>query len=52
MMEALMASIDWQQKTFKIATERGSEEVAGWVGGPFGIREVRRRWRSVWTVTP
>jgi hypothetical protein len=51
MMEAIMASIDWQQKTFKIVTESGSEEVAGWVGGPFGIREVPRRWRSVWTVT-
>lgn len=51
MMEAIMASIDWRQKTFKIVTERGSEDVAGWIGGPFGIREVRRRWRSVWTVT-
>ena len=46
-----MASIDWQQKTFTIVTESGSEDVAGWVGGPFGIREVPRRWRSVWIVT-
>jgi len=51
MMEALMASIDWQQKTFKIATQNGSEDVAGWVGGPFGIREIPGRWRSVWSVT-
>jgi len=46
-----MASIDWQQKTFKIATQNGSEDVAGWVGGPFGIREIPGRWRSVWSVT-
>jgi hypothetical protein len=51
MMESLMASIDWQQKTFQVVTESDSENVAGWVGGPFGIREVPRRWRSVWTVT-
>ena len=46
-----MASIEWQQQTFKITTENGSEDVSGWVGGPFGIREVPRRWQSVWTVT-
>jgi hypothetical protein len=46
-----MASIDWQQRTFKIATENGWEDAAGWVGGPFGVREERSRWRSVWTVT-
>src|SRR5262245_65974029 len=49
MMESLMAY--WQQKTFNIVTESGSEDAAGWVGGPFGIREVPRRWRPVWTVS-
>ncbi len=46
-----MASIDWRQQTFRIATENGSEDAAGWVGGPFGIRELPGRWRSAWTVT-
>ena len=44
-------SMDWQQQTFKITTADGSEVVSGWVRGPFGIREVSRRWRSIWTVT-
>lgn len=43
--------MDWQQTTFKITTEDGSKVVLGWVSGPFGIREMPRRWRSVWTVT-
>ena len=28
-----MASIEWQQQTFKNTTENGSEDVSGWVGG-------------------
>ena len=51
MKEWLMASNDWQQQTFKITTEDGSEVVSGWVRGPFGVREMPRRWRSIWTVT-
>ena len=49
--EFLVASVDWQQRTFSIVTEDGSEEATGWVGGPFGIRELPLQWRSIWTVT-
>ena len=46
-----MASINWQPGTFRVATETGFQDVEGWLGGPFGIREERRRYSSVWTVT-
>ena len=46
-----MTSIPWQPGRFEIKTANGSELVSGLLGGPFGIREEPRRWRSVWTVT-
>ena len=46
-----MASDDWRQQTFRIVTENGSKDAAGWVCGPFGIRQAAGRWRPFWTVT-
>ena len=46
-----MDSVDWRQQTFRIVTENGSKDAAGWVSGPFGIRQAAGRWRSFWTVT-
>ena len=46
-----MTSIHWQPGRFKIKTANESEPASGLVGGPFGLREEPRRWRSVWTVT-
>ena len=46
-----MTSIPWQPGQLEIKTASGPETVSGLLGGPFGIREESRRWRSVLTVT-
>ena len=46
-----MTSILWQPGQLEIKTASGMATVSGLLGGPFGIREEPRRWRSVWTVT-
>lgn len=46
-----MASITWQPGSFRIMTPNGFEPAEGLIGGPFGLRQEARRWRSVWTAT-
>lgn len=46
-----MALITWYPGTFRIMTQNGPEQAEGLVGGPFGLRQEPRRWRSVWTAT-